>query len=97
MGYGKRALSLLKLYYQGEIPCMNENATPVDETIEGVDDDELGLLEERIEPRKNLPPLLLKLSERAPEQLRYVGVSYGVTAQLFKFWKRAGFVPVYLR
>jgi len=48
-------------------------------------------------PRKNLPPLLLKLTERIPEELGYLGVSYGITYQLFKFWKRAGFVPVYLR
>lgn len=41
--------------------------------------------------------MLLKLSERTPEQLDYIGVSFGLTEQLLKFWKRAGFVPVYLR
>ena len=50
-----------------------------------------------IAPRKHLPPLLLKLSERPAECLHYLGASYGVTAPLLKFWKRAGFVPVYLR
>lgn len=49
------------------------------------------------EPRKSLPPLLLKLSERPAERLDYLGVSFGITAPLLKFWKRAGFVPVYLR
>jgi N-acetyltransferase 10 len=48
-------------------------------------------------PRKNLSPLLLKLSERKPERLHYLGVSFGVTEQLFKFWKNAGYIPVYLR
>ncbi|KAJ8299182.1 hypothetical protein KUTeg_023242 [Tegillarca granosa] len=58
---------------------------------------DVGLLEERIMPRKDLPPLLLKLSERKPEKLDYIGVSYGLTASLLKFWKKAGYVPVYLR
>ena len=48
-------------------------------------------------PRQNLPPLLSKLSERKPEALDYLGVSYGVTGQLFKFWKKSGFTPVYMR
>lgn len=50
-----------------------------------------------VEPRKNLPPLLLKLNERPPEILDYIGVSFGVTPSLFKFWKKVDFVPVYLR
>lgn len=44
----------------------------------------VSLLEEVITPRKELPPLLLKLSERRAERLDYLGVSYGLTAQLLK-------------
>ncbi len=44
-----------------------------------------------------MPPLLLKLSEKRPVRLHYLGVSYGLTPSLHKFWKRAGFVPLYLR
>lgn len=44
----------------------------------------VSLLEEVITPRKELPPLLLKLSERTAERLDYLGVSYGLTAQLLK-------------
>lgn len=62
-----------------------------------------------------MPPLLQRLSERRPETLDYLGVSYGLTPQLLRyactaavlpedlliasrrFWKRAGFVPLYLR
>lgn len=44
-----------------------------------------------------MPPLLLKLSEKRPDRLHYIGVSYGLTPPLHKFWKRAGFVPLYLR
>ncbi|KAB0406932.1 hypothetical protein E2I00_002321 [Balaenoptera physalus] len=57
----------------------------------------VSLLEEVVTPRKDLPPLLLKLNERPAEHLDYLGVSYGLTPRLLKFWKRAGFVPVYLR
>ncbi|KAK5619435.1 N-acetyltransferase 10 [Crenichthys baileyi] len=57
----------------------------------------VSLLEEVVTPRKELPPLLLKLSERRAERLDYLGVSYGLTAQLLKFWKKAGYTPVYLR
>lgn len=50
-----------------------------------------------VEPRKTLPPLLVKLSERQPEHLDYIAVSFGLTQELLKFWKRADFVPVYIR
>jgi N-acetyltransferase 10 len=61
-----------------------------------------------------MPPLLLRLTERKPENLDYLGVSYGLTSPLLRsvvwalylrigancisrFWKRAGYVPLYLR
>jgi N-acetyltransferase 10 len=55
------------------------------------------LLQETLKPRKNLPPLFSKLSERAPEKLHYLGVSYGLTKDLFGFWHRAQYIPVYIR
>ncbi|XP_023932401.1 RNA cytidine acetyltransferase-like isoform X1 [Lingula anatina] len=96
MGYGTRALEILQHYYEGKIPSLVEDAV-VEEAVPTVSKDAVGLLEERIAPRKNLPPLLLKLSERPAEKLDYLGVSYGLTAGLLKFWKRSGFIPVYLR
>lgn len=98
MGYGSRALQLLKQYYEMKIPNINENVAqePVME-IKNVSDEAVDLLEESIEPRSSLPPLLLKLSERHPEHLDYIGVSFGITEQLLKFWKRSDFVPTYLR
>ena len=45
---------------------------------------EMSLLDERLTPRKNLPPLLMKLSERKAEHLDYLGVSYGLTSGLLK-------------
>lgn len=90
MGYGIRALSLLKKYYEFKIPCLDEDSLPVQDEIQTVEEDEVGLLEESIEPKRSLPPLLLKLNERTPEKLDYLGVSYGLTEGLLKFWKRAG-------
>ncbi|CAH8471404.1 unnamed protein product [Heterobilharzia americana] len=57
------------------------------------------LLTEVIKRREptSLPPLLSRLNERPCEKLDYVGVSFGATPSLLRFWKRSGYVPVYLR
>ncbi|KAJ3595939.1 hypothetical protein NHX12_002348 [Muraenolepis orangiensis] len=97
MGYGSRALQLLQMYYEGKFPTMDENGKAADCEITPVSSESVNLLEEVLTPRKELPPLLLKLSERRAERLHYLGVSYGLTTQLLRFWKRAGYIPVYLR
>jgi len=97
MGYGKRALDQLINYYMGSIPCLDETQNGEDDEDDSEEYGADNLLEESIKPKKNLPPLLLKLSERRAEKLDYVGVSYGLTADLLRFWKRSDFVPVYLR
>eukprot|EP00088_Acartia_fossae_P056673 TRINITY_DN6600_c0_g1_i3.p1 TRINITY_DN6600_c0_g1~~TRINITY_DN6600_c0_g1_i3.p1 ORF type:complete len:1013 (-),score=323.42 TRINITY_DN6600_c0_g1_i3:32-3070(-) len=96
MGYGTRALQLLQKYYEGEMVNLSEKGD-VETEIPVVEEEELGLLEESVAPRKNLPPLLLELGERPPEELQYLGVSFGLTSNLLRFWKKAGFVPTYLR
>ncbi|XP_073514881.1 RNA cytidine acetyltransferase [Phyllobates terribilis] len=97
MGYGSRALQLLQMYYEGQFPGLEENVKSKSQEITPISSEAVSLLEESLFPRKNLPPLLLRLSERPAEKLDYLGVSYGLTPKLLKFWKRAGFVPVYLR
>lgn len=49
MGYGNRALQLLKQYYEMKIPNINEDAVqePVTE-IQNISDEAVGLLEETI-------------------------------------------------
>ena len=84
MGYGSRALSLLQHYYEGKIQSIHENMEEPSQA-ENVPDEEVGLLEERIKPRKNLPPLMVKLNERRAERLDYVGVSYGLTSELLRY------------
>lgn len=97
MGYGSRALQLLQMYYEGKFPTMDESTHSNHNEITSVSSEAVSLLEEVVTPRKELPPLLLKLSERRAERLDYLGVSYGLTTQLLKFWKKAGYTPVYLR
>lgn len=47
MGYGSRALSLLKMYYEFLIPNIDEKKLPK-ENIDSIEEDEVDLLEERI-------------------------------------------------
>jgi hypothetical protein len=44
-----------------------------------------------------MKPLLKKLSEVRPVNLHYLGVSFGMTKELFRFWKKNSYFPVYLR
>jgi N-acetyltransferase 10 len=96
MGYGQRALQLLREYYECRHVTLDERA-PVSTTLNNVftpaDGDETA----PIVPRAHLPALLARLGERAPESLNYLGTSFGVTLPLLRFWKRAGYAPVYLR
>lgn len=103
MGYGSKALQLLTDYYEGRFTNLAEDAdVPVEEAITRVTDAELAnanLLDDntKVRDQSKMPPLFSVLSQRRPVELDYVGVSYGLTQPLHKFWKRSSFAPVYLR
>ncbi|KAL8865175.1 MAG: hypothetical protein Q9174_007031 [Haloplaca sp. 1 TL-2023] len=102
MGYGSQALRLLTDFYEGKFTNLSENDTAATEEMIRVTDAELetsNLLSDNVKVRDihKMPPLFSKLSERKPQPLDYLGVSFGLTPQLHKFWKRASFAPVYLR
>lgn len=102
MGYGSRALSLLVDFYDGKLASLSESAPLEIETMKRVTEEDLesaSLQTDTIKVREasEMPPLFARLSELAAPKLDYVGVSYGLTSQLHKFWKRQQFVPVYLR
>lgn len=105
MGYGSRALQLLTEFYEGKFMSLSETEPGLEvgaEEMVRVTDAELEdntLLQDNVKVRdiQKMPPLFARLSERRPTHLDYLGVSYGLTQPLHKFWKRAGFVPVYLR
>ena len=100
MGYGSKALELLIDFYEGKFSNLSEDAGAlVEATMTRVTDAELAnasLLDDDIKVRdiRKMPPLFSKLSERRPASLDYVGVSYGLTQQLHRFWKRSSFAPV---
>ncbi|KAH7027767.1 GNAT acetyltransferase 2-domain-containing protein [Microdochium trichocladiopsis] len=103
MGYGAKAIELLVDYYEGKFTNLSEDVNAgVEETMVRVTDAELAnatLLDDDIKVRdiSKMPPLFAKLEERRPAALDYIGVSYGLTSQLHKFWKKGKFAPVYLR
>ena len=90
MGYGSRAVQLLEEFFAGRL--VEEGAEEYNEglTAEGLGDDAL-------KPRSNLKPLMTRVNEVLPTRLHWLGTSFGLTQQLFRFWKRLGFAPVYLR
>jgi N-acetyltransferase 10 len=100
-GYGTRAVELLTKYYEGlllDVDNIKENEID-DMTYKKVARAKEGesLQTEKIKPKKQLKPLLQKLSERKPIKLNYLGTSFGVTLPLFNFWDKSGFKPVYVR
>ena len=104
MGYGARALDLIVRYFSGEFDDPDSVYDMTRFSLSKVTDNDLKLAgdklhDENINVRdaKTMPPLLLKLSQVPAQRLHWVGVSYGLTAALHRFWKRSGFSPVYLR
>ena len=108
MGYGSRAIESLYRYFNGEMVSLVDaaddddseasmkDASP-DEDSEGEETGESGIHGEKLKPRKELPPLLLPLTEVEAPKLDWVGTSYGLTHSLHKFWSRAGLRLLYLR
>ena len=101
-GYGSRALSLLVDFYEGKFTNLSESEAVSAESIVRVTDAELEnstLQSDNVQVRdiNSMPPLFARLSEQRPTHLDYLGVSFGLTKPLHKFWKRAAFAPVYLR
>ncbi|CAN0865244.1 RNA cytidine acetyltransferase 1 [Linum grandiflorum] len=101
LGYGSAAVKLLTRYYGGELAGFSEldvdgdtEETPQVRIIEAAE--KASLLEENIKPRANLPPLLEHLGDRRAEKLHYLGVSFGLTLDLLRFWRKHKFAPFYI-
>ncbi|GER47563.1 tRNA(Met) cytidine acetyltransferase TmcA [Striga asiatica] len=100
LGYGSAAVELLARYFEGQLSPISEvdvedfqENSPVRVTEAA---EKASLLDENIKPRTDLPPLLVPLRERRPEKLHYLGVSFGLTLDLFRFWRRHNFAPFYI-
>ncbi|KAL0432042.1 UNVERIFIED_CONTAM: RNA cytidine acetyltransferase 1 [Sesamum radiatum] len=100
LGYGSAAVELLTRYFEGQLTQISEldvedvPENPEVRVIEAAE--KASLLEENIKPRSDLPPLLVPLCERKPEKLHYLGVSFGLTIDLFRFWRRHNFAPFFI-
>lgn len=103
-GYGSRALDQLIKYYEGQI--LDADAENIVDEVEQFKPNAVvpvkisssaTLADEKIRPKKHLKPILQKLSERRPMPVHWVGTSFGVTKELFTFWKKNKLEPVYVR
>jgi len=109
MGYGSRAVDLLHRFYNGEIVDLGGHDDKDDDDDDTFEEDESGDLDidtspnkngiqgEKLAPRKELPPLLLPLTEVEAPQLDWIGTSFGLTSGLHRFWARARMKMLYLR
>ncbi|KAE8676563.1 N-acetyltransferase 10 [Hibiscus syriacus] len=103
LGYGSAAVELFARYYEGRLTSFSEldveNAEDTPQASQlGLSEaaEKVSLLEENIKPKTDLPPLLVHLRDRRPEKLHYLGVSFGLTLDLFRFWKKHKFAPFYI-
>ena len=86
MGYGTRAVQLLLHHVSADAQSALSPSSRADVAPAETDTDVL--------PQ----PLLHRLDERPRELLLdYLGVSFGLAHGLFRFWRRLGFLPVYVR
>lgn len=106
MGYGTRAIQLLTEFYEGKIINLNEteeneNSKPEEKEnnskIEKINKSENVLMKEEIKPKKKLKPLLTKLVEVTPPKIDYIGTAFGLTKELFNFWRKNEFYPFYIK
>jgi N-acetyltransferase 10 len=97
-GYGSRALQLLHDYYEGKLADLREDAEEIDMKSNAEPWQQgMKLAEETLKPRDDLPPLLTNLSERKPEKVNWIGTAFGLTPELYSYWSKAGYKPVYVR
>lgn len=98
-GYAKEALRQLISWFEQRsrgdasfAASKNEPRAEPDGSGEGA-----SLLTEELKPRV-VPPLLELVSDIPPSyELDYIGTSFGLTLDLYDFWRKSEFRPVYLR
>lgn len=86
MGYGLKTLQLLHEFCEGRLTSLGPDELA-----------EFHLRDTQAHKPNSLKPLLKRVSEVRPLPLSYLGVCYGASFELYRFWRRAGYSPVYLR
>eukprot|EP00835_Amoeboradix_gromovi_P002543 NODE_147_length_17537_cov_0.265627.p1 type:complete len:987 gc:universal NODE_147_length_17537_cov_0.265627:14855-11895(-) len=87
MGYGKYAVEQLIKYYHNELYTESSMASLK----------ERGDVDYVAQSDNVLAPMLSPLDSSVPPQLAYLGVSFGLTTDLYKFWNKLDFKMVYIR
>jgi N-acetyltransferase 10 len=96
-GYGSRAMQLIHDYYEGKLADLREDVEDIDIKPTTQSWQTTGkLTEETLKPRDDLPPLLTNLSERKPEHVNWIGTAFGLTPELYSYWSKGGYKPVYI-
>ena len=85
MGYGSKALQLLSQYYEGKFIKIDID-----------DNEENNSKSNEEEGKKKLKPLLSKLEDVKPPFIYYLGTSFGLTNNLYNFWNKNGYKPLYI-
>eukprot|EP00916_Digyalum_oweni_P023615 GHVL01039189.1.p1 GENE.GHVL01039189.1~~GHVL01039189.1.p1 ORF type:complete len:705 (+),score=134.14 GHVL01039189.1:910-3024(+) len=111
MGYASEAMKQLTSFFENSSKVYDseicesprkkkkkKNDKNIEENIEKMEEiiEESVLLTENI-TTKTTPPLLTPLKDAKIMNIDYIGTSFGLTEDLFKFWHRLGFETVYLR
>jgi N-acetyltransferase 10 len=108
MGYGTRAIELLTEFYEGKMVNLDENEN---RNLNENNEDKINeinynknklnnlnnLFDEEIKPKKKLKPLLSKLYDIKPPKINYIGTAFGLTKELFGFWRKNDFYPFYIK
>jgi len=104
MGYGSEAIRQLTEFVDtqiGVVPGIPETPeSPETPATTAVVESSATLTSEILKPRKLKKPLLDTLEDSAALRvgsIDFVGTSFGLTLNLFNFWRKSGFVPLYLR
>ena len=98
-------MELLAKFFNKELISVNEPTTFYDynqyekhgETLDKTNNNESSNLSSTLKSKKKLKPLMKSLTEISPPRMHYLGTSFGLTSEIFGFWLKNGFKPLYIR
>lgn len=95
LGYGTRALGLLEDFFRGKMNV--EGSVPFLEFLNFNSERAFEGIDSKVKPKKKLLPLLKKIEEIEPPKISYLSVAFGLSKNLFRYWKKNNFKTFYIR